>query len=520
MFEFLREAAAQSTGMWRFRWHAVATAWVVGLILATVILLIPNTYRSQARVFVDTETVLRPLLTGLAVGTETATDLNLVSHALLSRGTLETVAKQTGYAQGAASGMQYEGMLERLRTSISIEGGGREQLYTISFHDPNAAMAQRVTQTFLDTFLQDTQGINQTDSENAQRFLEQQIAAYEKRLREAEARLADFKQRNVGLMPETDQDYFARMQASSTELAGLRDRLRTVIAKRNELQRQLEGEEPSFALAGSTEQAGGAFDARIEEQKRVLDQLLVQYTDKHPQVISVRENIAQLEAQRDRAALEARSRPQAAASYSSLNTNPVYQNMKIGLSAAEVEIAALQNEIGAKEREAGRLRGLVNTIPEVEAELARLNRDYEVNRAQHAALLQRLQSARLTEDAEASKRDLKFRIVEPPLVPLWPIAPNRPLLFALALLLSLAAGGALMFVLNQIKPVFTTRHSLREFAKLPVLGTVARIPIDPESYALERRQNVMLAATAGGLVLAFILVAVLTLVAPSAGVGA
>ncbi len=509
MFEFLREAAAQSAGMWRFRWHAVIAAWTVGLLAAVFVLLIPNTYQSQARVYVDTDSVLRPLLLGLAVGAETTTDLSLVSQALLSRPTLEAVGAKTKYTQGLTSGLKYEGLLEQLRTHTTIEGGGREQLYIISFSDPDPQLAQLVTKTFLDTFLTDTRGMNESDNENAQQFLETQIAEYEQRLRQAEERLANFKQRNVGLMPETDQDYFARMQASSNDLMLLRDRLRTAMAKRAELMRQLEGEEPNFALSASADQTSGAFEARIEEQKRILDSLLVQYTDKHPQVVSVRETISQLEQQRDRAAIEARSRPQAMTNYGGLNTNPVYQNMKIGLSATDVEIAALQNEIASKEREAGRLRGLVNTIPEVEAELARLNRDYEVNRAQHAALLQRLESARLSDDAEESKRDLKFRIVEPPLVPLAPIAPNRALLFIVALLLSLVVGGAVMFVMNQIKPVFTTRHSLREFAKLPILGTITKVPLFPEQAEIERRQTRLVAASSGALVMIFLVAAVL-----------
>src|SRR4029078_13005348 len=122
-------------------------------------------------------------------------------------------------------------------------------------------------------------------------------------------------------------------------------------------------------------------------------------------VVALQETIAQLEAQKaakapKRGTPVVRNRQDAATL--ALDINPVYQNLKLELSRVQVELAELRQQIAEKESAVATLKSRVNTVPETEAELTRLNRDYEVNKAQHQALLQRLESARLSQSAETS----------------------------------------------------------------------------------------------------------------------
>ncbi len=189
----------------------------------------------------------------------------------------------------------------------------------------------------------------------------------------------------------------------------------------------------------------------------------------------------------------------------SLDQNPVYQDMKIGYKQSEVLVAETRSKLEQAEREVAGLRASVNTIPEVEAKLSQLNRDYEVNKAQHAALLKSLESARLSEDVEESRDDVRFRIIEPPVAPLRPVTPNRPLFVIIVLLGAVAAGGGLAFVLHQMNPVFATRQSLREaLADLPVLGSVT-LAVNAGQLMLERRDRLRLSAAAGLLLVAFVI---------------
>ena len=116
------------------------------------------------------------------------------------------------------------------------------------------------------------------------------------------------------------------------------------------------------------------------------------------------------------------------------------------------------------------LKEAVDTVPEVEAQLSRLNRDYAVTKDRHEALLKRREFLRLGEDASNSSNQLKVRIIDPPSVPLEPIGPNRYLFITVMLLGGLASGLGFAFLWHQLKPVFDTRQQLREFVNLPVLG--------------------------------------------------
>jgi hypothetical protein len=193
------------------------------------------------------------------------------------------------------------------------------------------------------------------------------------------------------------------------------------------------------------------------------------------------------------------------ASSIALDINPVYQNLKLELSRTEVEMASLRQQISEKEAVVAGFKSRVNSAPEIEAELTRLNRDYEVNRAQHTALLQRLESARLSEKAENSGERVRFRIIESPQVPLLPIGPPRGLMMAAVLMAALGAAGVLAFFLNQLRPVFLSRGMLAELTGLPVLGAVSYVPWE-EQQSFFRRDPTLVAIAGGGLVVAFFLV--------------
>jgi uncharacterized protein involved in exopolysaccharide biosynthesis len=171
--------------------------------------------------------------------------------------------------------------------------------------------------------------------------------------------------------------------------------------------------------------------------------------------------------------------------------------MKIELSKADVEIAQLRGEIANQSAIVGQLRQRVNLIPEVESELTRLNRDYEVNRTQYSQLLQRLESARLGQQADESTGKVKFRVVEPPAVPLLPIWPNRPLLLSAVLVLAIGAGVLFALVLHMGKPVFTTRRTVEAGLSLPVLGSVTLFELPGAQTSWRDRTSLLVGSIAG-----------------------
>ena len=509
MKEMFGQVLIQVRGAWRFRWYALAVGWGVLIAGCIVVLRMPDIYESRARVYVDSDSVLKPLLSGLTVNSDSANRVNLMSRVLTSRPNLERVARETDLAARAPDGGAFERLVSELAVRIKLDATGNDNTYAIRYSDSDPVMAQRVVRKLLDTFVEDTLGIKRQDSDTAQKFLEAQIRDYDQRLREAEDKLTSFKQRNVGSMPGQGGDYYTQYQNTSAALEELRAKYRLATERVHELEKQLEGEEPTFGLFAEGDGSPEADDGQIAEYRRQLDQLLLQYTDKHPRVIALKETIAQVEAQKQAKAGGKKgprivSRDPKNAASIALDINPVYQNLRIELSRAQVDIAELKQQISEKETLVSSLHSRLNSVPETEAELVRLNRDYEVNKAQHTALLQRLESARLSQQADSSTEEGRFRVIEPPTKALFPIGPKRALLMSSVLCVALGAGIVLVFLLNQIKPVFLSRNMLGSITGLPVLGAISYAAPKPVTSFL-RRDPALVTMAASGLLIFYLL---------------
>ncbi len=498
IYELCRAALIQLRGLWRYRVHGLAFAWILCVGGWTTVYLLSDVYEARARVYVDTDSVLKPLLGGMAVPTDVIGQVRLMTEALLSGPQLEEAARKTGLHLRAQSPREFEALLNALRLKISIEGG-RDNLYTISYVDSDRAFAQRLVQTLLDSFMEETLDENREDSTNAERFLNQQIASYAQRLNDAESQLAEFKKANVGLMPGNRGDYYTRLQNAMRDLEETRAAYRIARNRRDVLQQQLEGERPTWGIMqrGQASAAERQLQSQLESYQQQLDVLLLQYTEMHPDVMAIREVMADLENRLAEQRRNPTSAPQlqfdeGVVTLNSLDLNPVYQRTKIALKDTEVELVALQGKLAKDKADVDELQRMVNVIPEIEAQLAALNRDYDVNRSQHTALLKKLEILRLSQDMGESDND-KFRIIDPPNVPLKPVAPDRRLLLVTVLVAGLIGGFGLMFFLHQLNPIFSTRQQLWDVVGLPVLGAISLMRTATQQFTF-RKQSTMFGA--------------------------
>src|SRR5881398_114171 len=362
-----------------------------------------------------------------------------------------------------------------LRLFLANSLGGKEPEQLI---DHPVSGAPVPVDQLLRLFLANSLGGSQQGSEQAQAFLTQQIAEYDSKLAAAESRLADFKRQNAGLVPGATGDYFTHLHGETDNLD--KDRLALTVAeqKRDELRRQLSSELPLMGSSAGIRTAAGAgaggadTASAIRETQARLDELLLRFTDKHPDVIAARRTLEDLK-KRQQVELQAvRHGDQAAIAASGLAANPVYQGIKLQLSQAEVEVAAARRQVADREGRIAELRKMINTAPQVEAEYARLNRDYDVTRGQYQVLVERLNRAKLADKAEATGV-VRFEVVDPPTGSEQPVSPDRIRLILVVLLGGLAAGVGAAYVMHQLRPVFVSARQLTEVTQLPVLGVVS-----------------------------------------------
>jgi len=484
----LNEIFDQVRGAWRFRWFALAAAFVVAFIGWAVVFALPDRYAADARVFVDTRTALKPALQGLTTDQNVDAQINFVRQSLLEGPQLEQIAAETGVLSKSVTDERARAKIldnfsDRIALTVSNAGNQGDErstagtIYGFHFIDASRARSLFVVRTLLNTFVEQTLGGKREGSEHAQQFLETQIKDYEQRLSAAEDKLATFKKKNVGLMPTDQGGYFAQLQKETDDAKKAEIDLSVALSRREELAKQLHSDEAISSAGGSVSLPGGRVGggdtlSRIQETQAKLDELLLKYTDQHPDVIATRATLEELKKRRVTELESLRRGDAAAVAASGAGNNPVYQSMQLELNKVEVEIAALRQQLAQHQTTVADLRQRLNSAPQVEAEYQQLNRDYDVNKAQYTALLESYQKARLGERAD-SAGSVRFEVVLPPTAAAAPVWPKRTALLAEIWLAALAVGAAIAYGLHMLKPIVSSVRGMNEVTSFPVLGVVS-----------------------------------------------
>ena len=504
MDELISQISTITRGMWKHRWLGLLVAWVAAALGVIVVSSVPDKYEASARIFVDTQSILKPLMSGLVVQPNVEQQVVMLSRTLISRPNIEKLIRMADLDLENQSKASREALIDRLVKTLEIKNVGRDNLYTLSFRDSSPEKAKQVVQSLVSIFIESSLGDTRKDSDTAKKFIDEQIKNYVSKLEEAETRLKDFKVRNIAIQSVDGKDMSSRLVEVSGQLNQARLELREAENARDAAKRQLQNEkaqsanvtERSLLQESSMSTATPEIDARLEAQKRNLDSLLQRFTELHPDVAGARRLIKELEEQKRKEVLELRKAAMANPATPSSN-NLAYQEMNRILATSEVMVASLRARVGEYEARYNHARELMKTAPQIEAEYAQLNRDYAINKKNYEDLVARREAAAISGNLENSSSVADFRLIDPPRTSPNPVAPNRQLLLFVVLIVSLGAGSAAAFVASQLRAVFHNGHSLRGITELPLLGVVTLVLNDPTKLREHTDQRRFLVATVG-----------------------
>ena len=524
MDEFISQIVTAAKGMWKHRWLGLLVAWVVTVIGSIMVLSVPDKYEATARIFVDTQSILKPLMSGLAVQPNVDQQVAMLSRTLISRPNIEKLIRMADLDMKSQSKADQEGLIDSLMKTLEIKNVGRDNLYVLSYRDGSPDKAKKVVQSLVSIFIESSLGDTRKDSTTARKFIDEQIKVYVGKLEEAETRLKEFKVRNIEMQTADGKDMAEQVSAISSQLGQARLELREAETARDAAKNQLDVEKSLNADISSRsllqESAMGIstpeIDGRIDALKRNLDGLLQRFTEQHPDVSNTRRLIKELEEVKRNEIKEMRKSAMANPG-SSANNSLVFQELNRMLANSEVQVASLKARVGEYLARFNRARELMKTAPQIEAEYVQLNRDYDINKKNYNDLVSRRESAALSGDLESAAGVADFRLIDPPRANPKPVAPNRLLLMPLALLAALGAGLLVSFAASQMRAVYFDVRSLREAVGLPILGVVTLVIT--EEAALKEKQDLKkyLAASGGLLVLFSVGMVVLSLVTGRAG---
>ena len=467
--------------VWNRRWLALGVAWGVCILGWLVVALIPNKYESKAQIQVRTQSMLSSQA-GFDPQMQRR-DIQQLAQTLISSANLAKVVRGTDLGSTIATDQELAGKIEGLRANIEVKAE-QDDFFAISAKQPSGKLARDVVQKLIDVAEEDNLAGDRKETSQTLRFLDTQIEARQKELAEAEAKRVAYETQNLGLLPGVGS-VSQRMEASRAELSQIDSQLIQARSALAALNGQLAGtpatlNTPSMGGAGAPSALGQA-------QGELASMRARGFTDSHPDVVTVKNQIA---------ALRSAGGGGSSGGGSYRTPNPAYSSLQSMQAERGAAVAALQARKSALQSDMSQLAAKQTAEPGVAAEYQRINRDYEVLKAQYDKLVLERDQIRLRGQAETQTDAVQFRVVKEPSLSNVPAAPNRPLLLAAVLIAGIGAGIGSAFALGHLQTNFPTAAKLERASGLPVIGSISQMLTGEQR--VQRKQKMKLFYGASG----------------------
>ena len=472
---------------WRHKWYAIGAAWAVCVVGWVALEFVPDVYESSARLYVDTDAVLFPLLKGIAVDTESVNKMEILQKSILSYNNIDQIVTIVFPTVSPGPNADRERLIRRLTQEIRVTSQERN-LFVVAYTDRDPKVARDVVKTAISAFLNSQTGTAHMQMSDAQQFLRQQIDTYEQQLTDAENRRAQYLAEHTDVL-QGEGNFAAHLASARAALAAAETEQADAKVRLHILQQEIAGIPKLLSIDALSASTGTASSVsqRLAEAEQNLAKLRLRFTEAYPDVRAAEQLVATL-------------RAEAATTGDPANTtdphglgrsvsNPVYEQVRLKIVDAETNIASLDIKISNAKANVQRLEELAREAPAIEAEYKRLDRDYTVLKSNHDELLSRLESARIAAAADASANNRELQVIDPPRIGQLPVGPKRRLFISAVLCAGLFSAIAAVAGLKYLDQSVNTPHMLSEFGR-PVLGGISLLVDD---LARRRALNSMIA---------------------------
>lgn len=481
----------------RRKWLATLVFGASFAAALSLVTFLPDLYQSTATVLVEREqvpeTVVRP-----AAGGEVETRLKTISEQILSRSRLQELINLFGLYPDLKGKTPAETVVEQMRRDIRLELKGAESggsphatvAFALSYRGRNPQTVAVVANTLASFYIEENWKTRGRQATEAAEFFKVQLDEMRKRLEEQERRTSAVRRRHPGQLPQQAQANLVTLERLNMQLRLNMERLTRVVERREALAKQLTDALPYGSLGGGP----GAKGERISKLRQELMELRTRFSDKYPDVIRLKTEIAALEREPGETNPDRRPRTDPEAS-------PAVQRLRQALEEVETEIQSIKGEEKNLHQAIAAYQRRIESAPTQEQEFPELLREYESTKDLYSSLLRRYSDAQRVESWEARQQGEKFRILDPAVPANHPTAPNRFRLILMALALSFGIAAGAVVLTEQIDSTFHTVDDLRSFTRVPVLVSIPRIATEGDSARRRQLIRIGLAAATVGLLL-------------------
>jgi polysaccharide chain length determinant protein (PEP-CTERM system associated) len=478
--------------IWQRRWVSLAVAWGVCVLGWLAVAMVPNTYESHARVFIQ---LYDPLSAQVGIGAaDIQHNIDQVRNTLTSTAHMEQLVKSTRLGENVTSKRDMDNAVASLAKTIKITAD-QDNLFQISAtasgagtDGESARLAQTIVSKMIDIFRDEGVNNNRDQAKRTMDFLDQQVAQQSAQLQSAEQRRIEFEAKypeaaagGISLIQRLEQSR-AEMRSMDADIAAAQSALASV-----------GGQMASTPATISAMGPGGGARGQLSQLQADLAGMRARgLTENHPDVIATRNQIASLQQQ---------VRAEGNGNTTIGVPNPAYQGLQAIKAEREANLQALQARRASVEGDAAKIAAAQASNPEIVGQAQEISRDYDVLKGQYDKLLSDREALKMRSTVQNGSNAVKLQVIDPPSTPRKPIAPNRPLLLFVVLLAGVAAGIGVAYASGEMRSSFGTTAKLERGLGLPVLGAITRTMTDAASAESRRRLGYFYAASGalGGL---------------------
>lgn len=382
-------------------------------------------------------------------------------------------------------------LVEDLRQKINVKVRGEGNAFEIAFQWHEAETAAAVANAIAGQFIEQNLKVREEMAMGTTAFLDSETQRLRKELEAREQALEKFKKDNMGMLPDQLQSNLNILSQLKEELTDLEKRVSLEKQQALMLQSQSQtmaqsGPDLSGLMAGE-DGSGGLGGGEIDQLRAKLAELLTRYTERHPDVVAVKRQIAKLEAE------AAETAPQSAQKPMDLGGLGGQDMFAMQIEQINARVADYEKQIASLKEQIALYKDRVEKTPQVELELTKLIRDYQTVQDRYAKLLAKKLDAQMAEELERRQKGEQFRVLDPAIPPEKPIKPDIIKVMALALVLGLGLGGGLAYVRETLDPRFYAQEEVEAVTRCKVLVSLPLVredvPDDRKGFKRLRRKK-------------------------------
>lgn len=492
-------------GFYRHKGLVFASTLVITLLGAYLGAIMPNIYRSSTLILITPQRVPANFVAP-TVTSGIADRINAISQEILSRTRLESIIKEFGLYGGGGKATTTEDRVNALRSNIRLDIR-RNDAFQISFDSDSPETAMKVANRLASLFIEQNLQVREQQAIGTTNFINAEAERLRKELEEQEALVTHYKVDNRFELPDQLDANLRIVEQLRDELKGNMATLASMQERLGSLQKQLvdaNAPVPISTKVGDLEVKVNNLPAnqKIQLRQKELDSLLIRYSEKHPDVLRLRAEIASIQKELETEKEKAKK----SGSESKTTDNPLKQiieeqidSLKSSIAAIQASNADLKNTIMVHQKR-------VENTPLRGIELSKVTRTYDITLRKYQDLLAKGLESQLSENLEKKQKGEQFQVIDPANLPLAPVKPNRPFILFGGLVVGLVGGLALAFLWDLLDRSFKNSDDLAGFVDIPVLATIPAIITRGTVLERRRAQGLLGISTLGLLLVGLILV--------------